>query len=457
MTSCLKWAATIITFTSSKVESMRRENRDCHEFKSLLLEIEDAPLNPLGRTIFWIVVSTLVFTTLWLCFGKVDVVVSARGKVIPSGEVKTIQPLTTGVVRRILVRVGQLVEKGEILMEIDPAETEPELASMKAGLRQAELEILRLEALVEDRTFTPSPAAYEPGQLQVQQRLFKASREKWLRELRVTKEKLVQIDQRLAGEQKSYDQIFFQLEVSRQRQDRLNAVRDLISKDQYDQVRTDVEVYRGKLSSSLHKLEELRSSKAEIQEKLLLKRAARRNELLADLARKREESLYLKAKIERTEFVNTRQRIRSPVRGYVSQLFVHTIGGVVTPGENLAVMVPANSPSLIKAEIKTKDVGFLSPGMETAIKVDAFEFQKYGMLPGRLVQIGRDSVEAEHKGLVYEAYVEPLEKVLKINGVETPLATGMTVTTEIKVGRRRIIEFFVYPIIKYLGEGTSVR
>ena len=175
------------------------------------------------------------------------------------------------------------------------------------------------------------------------------------------------------------------------------------------------------------------------------------------MAKKRQEYLYLKARIERTGFVNTRQQIRSPVRGFIGQLLVHTIGGVVTPAEKLAVIVPADSPLLIKALVLNRDVGFLSPGMEAAIKVDTFEFQKYGMLQGELTQVARDSIEDQQLGQVYEAYLHPLQTTLEVEGVETAIASGMTVSAEIKVGKRRIIEFFIYPLIKYLNEGISVR
>jgi hemolysin D len=112
---------------------------------------------------------------------------------------------------------------------------------------------------------------------------------------------------------------------------------------------------------------------------------------------------------------------------------------------------------VIKALILNKDVGFVNPGMEATIKVDSFDFQKYGTLSGRLLQVSRDSIEDKNLGLVYEAYVQPEKMHLMVEGVETSVTTGMSVTAEIKVGKRRVIEFFIYPLIKYLDEGISVR
>lgn len=104
-----------------------------------------------------------------------------------------------------------------------------------------------------------------------------------------------------------------------------------------------------------------------------------------------------------------------------------------------------------------KDVGFVNSGMNTAIKVDSFDFQKYGTLKGLLLQVSKDSIEDKNLGLVYEAYIRPEETRLTVDGAEVRLATGMSVTAEIMVGKRRVIEFFIYPLIKYLDEGISVR
>lgn len=436
---------------------MLRFKQDQHEFKPLLIEIEEEPLNPLGRSIFWVIMMALGFFLLWMFLGRIDVVITARGKVIPVGEVKTLQPLTSGVVSTILVKPGQLVEAGEVLMEIDPADTEPELASLKADWKQSELELGRIESLLAGKPFEPPMDRYDAEQLRIQQHFYRSSRDKLAEQIQVKRSQLAQVEEQLAAEQKNCEQAGYLLEHSRGRLARLEPVRDLVSRDDYDQAGIDVATYGNQLSTAQHKRVEVDFSKKQILEEIRLIKEEERNRLLSDLAGKRQEFLYLQAKIERTEFVNTRQQIRSPVRGYVSQLLVHTVGGVVTPAEKLAVVVPADSPWIVKAQVLNKDVGFIDGGMEVAIKVDTFEFQKYGMLRGRLLQVAHDSFEDERLGLVYEAYIEPMETTLMVEGVATPLVIGMSVTAEIKVGKRRIIEFFIYPLVKYWNEGTNVR
>lgn len=436
---------------------MVSDKRDQHEFKPLLVEIEEAPLNPLGRLIYWTVIAVLVFLLLWLCFGRVDVVVTARGKVIPDGEVKIIQPLTGGVVRSILVEPGQLVEAGELLMVIDPTDTEPELVSMQADLQRAELEILRIEALLAEKLFAPQEGRYDPGQLAVQQQLYRSGRDKLARQVQVKRDELVQVASQLAGVEQSIEQNRYLLETSRAKFERLQPVRDLVSRDDYERARTDVATYETQLASGEHKQAELRAEQTQVLEEISLIEETHRQELLQSLADMSQQRRYLQAKIERTEFVNSRQQIRAPVRGYLSQLLVHTVGGVVTPAEKLALVVPVDSRPVIRAQVLNRDVGYLTPGMEVAVKVDTFEFQKYGMLRGRLRQVAQDSVADEHLGLVYDAWIEPLETTLQVNGTPTAITPGMSVSAEIKVGKRRMIEFFIYPLIKYLNEGTGVR
>ena len=218
-----------------------------------------------------------------------------------------------------------------------------------------------------------------------------------------------------------------------------------------------MKAHGSKLQITSHAIEELLASSGRIKKEIEFIREDHTNKLLNELAEKKQKFLYLQAKIDKTLFVNQRQQITSPVDGFVAQLLIHTVGGVVTPAEKLAHIVPAESPQIIKAVILNKDVGFVAPGMETTIKVDSFDFQKYGTVPGSVMQVSRDSVEDKNLGLVYEIYVHADKMHLLVEGVETAVTTGMSVTVEIKVGKRRVIEFFIYPLIKYLDEGISVR
>lgn len=334
-----------------------KEN-DAHEFEPLLAEIEQSPINPIGPTIFWLVIVFIVIASAWMYFGKVDVVVTARGLVIPDGEQKLVQSLDKGVVSSILVKEGDYVEKDQVLTIINPAEHEPGL---------------ELNNIAEEQAKTREQIA-------------------------ATRAKLV---------------------LARDKKARLEDVKDIIPKSNYDQAVEQVTVLSHELSALESSYAELNNRKAQL-EKLI-------------------------------------QTIKSPIDGYVNKVQIHTIGGVVTPAQELMTIVPKDSKLVIKAKVLNQDIGFVEEGMDVSIKVDTFNFQKYGILKGVVTIVGVNSIDDERLGPVYEVYIRPENTTLMVEGKEQSIKSGMSSTNEINIGKRRIIEFFIYPLIKYLDESIKVR
>jgi len=179
--------------------------------------------------------------------------------------------------------------------------------------------------------------------------------------------------------------------------------------------------------------------------------------LYQELLTIRKELRTLESQINAINFQNQKQSIVSPVDGYVAKLMINTVGGVVTPAEKLISIVPKDSPLIVKATVLNQDIGFIKNDMASKIKIDTFSFQKYGFFEGKIINVGSYSIKDEKLGDVYEVKIKPNGKKLMVEGKQRYLEAGMSVTAEIKVGKRRVIEFFIYPIIKYLDEGLSVR
>lgn len=433
------------------------QTKDKHEFTPLLVEIEERPTSPLGRSLLWALLAFVTIGLLWLFFAKIDIVVSARGKVIPDGEIKTLQPVETGVIGSILVKEGQSVKKGEVLMEIDPSITQSDLASKQKNLSLLELEIDRLNALVSNRPFIPNPACKEAAAISTQQLMYFSTQSAYDQQRQVIEEQLRQTEQQTQGTIVDKKRLTQLLSSAKEREARLKEVLDIIAKKDYEEAQNQRVEYQEQLSMKEHVIAQSQGKLNELTQQLRLVTQEYRNKLLAELTQKSKEATSLRTEVETTLFRNTKQQIIAPVDGYIGKLLIHTVGGVVTPAEKLLTLIPKGVPLIIKATVQNQDIGFVTKEMEAAIKIDTFDFQKYGLIHGRVKHIADDAIDDEKLGPVYEIAISPVETTLRVEGKELNIHPGMSVTAELKVGKRRVIEFFIYPMIKYLDEGLSVR
>lgn len=433
----------------NKIRQHLRKINDSYEFKPLLSEIEESPLSPLGRFTFWTVVSLIIITILWLIIGKIDIVITARGIVIPDGEAKIIQPLETGVIKEILVKEGDFVRKDQLLVLIDTMTTDAQLKTVKENLETSKEEAKRLEAQGLEQKFNSKD--------EVQKNLYNESL-KALNSLIGAKNQEVkqierQIDSNIA-QKRDYEN---QLQSSVDREKRLEGVKDIVAYNDIKEAQDRTIALRESVNRTEAEIKRLQAQKRQIQNEIAQLKADFKAQKLENLTETNKRIKELEASKEQIEFSNINQRITAPVDGYVDKLMVHTIGGVVTPAQELIALTPADIPLLIKATVLNKDIGFIKPDMPVSIKIDTYDFQKYGLLHGKVKSISQNSIENEELGPVYEIYITLDKNTLIIDGKEQKISTGMTLNAEIEIGKRRIIEFFIYPLIKYMDEGVSVR
>lgn len=425
------------------------EKNDAYEFLPIIAEIEEEPLNPLGRTTFWIIIALIFCTILWLFFGKVDIVVTARGKIIPDGEIKIIQPLETGVVKNILVKEGDYVRKEQVLVKLDTSTTKPELDAIGKNLSYVQSENKRLNALANNQN-------YETDNL-TQQELFKSSIEDLRNQLKAKRMEANQISEQIHSAQAEKNNYSKLLALNLEKEQRMNNVIDIIAYNELEKVKMENMNYRTNISTLNSRISELIHQRNKITQEANYIKSNFKTQLLTQLTERELKEISLESDIEQIKFRNQKRIITSPVDGYVNTMLIHTIGGVVTPAKELLTIVPVNTPLCAKATVLNKDVGFVKEGMPVQIKIDTFDFQKYGMLEGVVTKISKDSIEDEKQGLVYDVFITPNTKSLNIDGNMQEISTGMGLTAEIKTGKRRIIEFFIYPIIKYWSEAVSVK
>ena len=442
----------------NKILNCIKSINDSYEFKPLLSEIEESPISPLGRFTFWTVTSLIIITILWLVIGKIDIVVSARGIVIPDGEAKIIQPLETGVVKQILVKEGDFVKKGQLLILVDTSTTEAQLKSVNKNLEQSKIEAERLKSSGNNSEFSAKTDNKELAEeLETQQKLYQENLSAMNSQVAAKQQEISQIKNQIDAAVAQKRDYQYQLTNAEDRERRLKNVIDVIAYDEYQEAQNKTNSLQESLNRTISEIKKLEAQRVQIQKEIMQIKSDFKSQNLTTLANTQKQINELEANKEEIEFSNQNQKITAPCDGYIDKLLIHTIGGVVTPAQELIALTPVEQPLLIKAQVLNRDVGFIKEGMPVSIKIDTFEFQKYGILHGTVKSISQNSIKDEKLGEVYEVYIIPKEHTLLVEGKEKQLSTGMTLNAEIEINKRRIIEFFIYPLIKYLDEGISVR
>lgn len=441
-------------FAALREKYHARDNlRQEREFLPAALEIQATPPSPIGRAILW---SILLFTgtaVAWASLGRIDIVAIAPGKLIPAGYSKVIQPLETATVQAIQVQDGQRVEAGQTLIELDSRITEADLKRLQEEQRRAEAEHQRLQRLARwsEQQQQPPPEDSDDllrariqeqrarlHALQSERGKIEAERDAIRKQVEKLKAILPIVSRRAQGlEQLSEQKMAAESQYLELEQQRLETQHDLYAQEQ--------------------KVEELERSVQEVEARIEHAQKAFRKQTLEQL---QEAEAKLNAANQELQKADTRHRamtLTAPVAGRAQQLAVHSTGAVVTPAQALMVIVPGQRQLEVEAQLLNKDIGFVREGQPAEIKIDAFNFTRYGVIPAQVTGISDDAVPDEKQGWVYKVRIAPERTHIDIKGKKVELTPGMTVTAEIKTGDRRIIEYFLSPLLKGLDESVGER
>jgi hemolysin D len=461
--------------------------RDEREFLPAALEIVETPASPLGRAIAATLILFFCAALAWATFGKVDIVATARGKVVPVGRVKLIQPLETGTVTAIRVRDGDHVRAGQILVELDPTVNVAERNRVRYDLMRSRLDIARLIALRAELDagigfvdFDPPPdaPAYE----------VERTRATMLAQARQQAAKIAALDRQIDQKKAEADEIaatIDKLKAGLPFLEQTAEVREKAMRLEYGN-RIAYLDSQFKLSDQRHELvvQERRAvQSAEARRALESQREQTRAEyahgIMTDLSDAELKAAQFREDLAKAEKHVRDQTLRAPIDGAVQQLVLHTIGGVVTPAQTLMVIVPGKGRIEIEAMVSNKDIGFVHDGENAEIKVDTFNFTKYGLLHGKVIGVSRDSIirdkssaqtvggsragqvasssEPAGQELLYAARVSLDRTRMQVNDKMVDLKPGMAVTVEIKTGQRRVIEYLLSPLLRYKQESLHER
>src|SRR5215470_17751407 len=372
-------------------------------FLPAALEIVETPPSPIGRAIAATIAMLFCAALAWAWWGTIDIVASATGKIVPSDRTKVIQPFETSVVRAIRVQDGQAVKAGDVLIELDPTVNAAERDHLHNDLLAEQLNIARLRAALaggDDRVadFTP-PADADPVLISAQRQLLLSQVNEHRAKIAALARQQAQKEAEQATTAATIHKLETMIPAIQQRVDIRKTLMDkeLGSKITYLEDLQLLFEQQGELSVQKSHLHEVDAAVAAIGETRGQAVAEYGHTLSDELAKAEQKANGLTQDLIKAEQKTRLQLLTAPVDGVVQQLAIHTVGGVVTPAQSLLVVVPSDSRLEIEAMVSNRDIGFVHPGQEAEIKIDTFNFTRYGLLHGQVLTVSQDAVIRDQK------------------------------------------------------------
>ncbi len=437
--------------------------RDEAEFLAGSLLLQKSPPSPLPRIAIGLLTGFSVLALLWSVIGKVDVVATATGKIVPSGRSKPVQAIETASIKSIHVHDGDTVRAGDVLLQLDATVPTADVERIDGERFTAQLQALRARALLGAQVSGTLPALSAPHI--APPRVAEASRqaEGLFAEYRARLARLdADIERReseLRSTQAQIRKLEHTLPLASQRAADLKELSEggFVSRHAWmekEQIRLE---QTGELATLQSRTSEIRASLREAHEQRSGLVAETRRQMLDAAAEGEQKAAALTQELLKAQSRKRLMNIVAPIDGTVQQLAVNTIGGVVTPAQVLMLLVPERQPVEVDAVLENKDVGFIAPGQPVEVKIETFPYTRYGTVPATIVHVSPDAVSDDKRGLTYLAKVRLERDSIDVDGRAMPLLPGMAVAAEIKIGRRRVIEYLLSPLLQHTSESLRER
>jgi hemolysin D len=460
------------------------ERRDEREFLPAALEVVETPASPTGRLVGLLIVLFFGLALGWAFLGRVDVIANAPGHIVPAGDIKVIQPLDAGLVRAIHVQDGDHVRAGQVLIELDPTQTAADSERLSRDLAQARLDVARLSALkLAIETGRPpqfvAPAGADPAGVEEARAAMRAQADQAAARVADLSQQISQKVAEAAQVRAEIDKVQASLpmlgEKARIHHDLAQqgygtSLADLDAQQQLTEARHELGVQseRGVQASA---------ARAALERQRDGARSQFAADVLADLRKAEAQQNEVTQELVKAQNKSVQTELRAPIDGVVDQLAVHTLHGVVTPAEHLMIVVPDSGDLSIEARLANRDIGFVHAGQTVKVKVETFNFTRYGLLEGRVVDVSRDVIDpldrqsaatppsgtpagsggAGPPAPTYVARIALSKTGMMVDGRLKPLLPGMSVTADIRTGSRSILDYLLSPIARKTQESLHER
>lgn len=441
------------------------------DFAPPLLRIQEEPPNPMSRKVLWAVLILIGGLVLWSFLGRLDIVAVAEGKLIPQSYVKIVQPAEAGIVKDILVREGEQVKAGQVLMKMDAVLTEADASTLQADFWRKRLALQRIDAEIMDAPFRADPEAPSglAKEIEAQHRANRSALEAAVAEER---SHLLKARQDLAAAEQVRTKLADTLPHYREQDKAFEKLANdgfagplMASEKRRERIEKEQE-----LKTQEYVIESARASTAQSEKTLAQIKSDYRRQLYAE--RNDVANALDKLAQEITKQAHRRDllELKAPQDGVIKDLATHTAGTVVQPGTVLLTLVPGNETLRAEVWVSNEDIGFVRQGQPVKLKFAAYPFQKYGLAVGRVAHVSADAADsgASNQGgeadkrsevakLLYKAIVTIDSMSLERDGNRHSLSAGMQTSAEIRLGTRTVAEYLLSPIQKAWHEAGRER
>lgn len=438
---------------SAKKVAFQEEDLDYMRSTSAAV-LESTPIH--SRLLMVVLITFILLFFFWASYAELDEVTRGDGQVIPSQKIQVIQNLEGGIIAEILVKEGQIVEKGQILLKID--DNNFESTFMESRLRYLEMlaksSRLKAEANGEKQFELPPEVEDKAPQLARNEQLLFASRQKALNNtINISHRQTEKYQQELREANSKIGQISRNLKLAK---DELNLIKPLfkngtVSQVKLIQVERQVFNYEAEIDEIKTSLPRLKLNINESEEKEKEAIASYQSKAQEELNNIQAEIPRIKEAIEALEDKVQRTSVRSPVKGTVKQLLINTIDGVVKPGMDLVEIVPMDDKLLIEAKIRPSDIAYIYPGQSAKVKLTAYDSSKYGSLDAKVIFISADTIMdgvGGDKSPFYRVRVKTDTNYLESDGNRLPIIPGMVTQVDILTGKKTVLDYMVKPVVK---------
>ncbi len=418
------------------------------------MSLQDSPAHPAPRRVAIVICALFVIALAWAILGRIDIVAVAPGRIVVSERTKTLQPLEAGVVRRVLVKDGDAVQAGQVLVELDATNAQADSASVQEQLDAASSDERRTVALLGALRSQRVPSVAPGDRLQ-----FQAEWQDITARLARLAAERARRDAELATVRELIAKLEATLPISRQREADFRSLTDqgfVSGHAGQDRMRERIEQERD-LATQRARLAEAQAALVETEQTRLAYLAETQRALSERQAQANLKRQQLTQERSKTEQRSRLTQLTAPVAGTVQQVAVHTEGGVVTPAQVLMVIVPKDAEVTAEVVIDNKDIGFVHAGQVAAIKLETFPFTRYGTVEARVKSVTGDAVNDDKRGAIFPAMLSLGQTGIDVDGKRVNLSPGMNVTAEIKTGRRRVIDYLLSPVQRVANESLGER